>query len=240
MVFAGIRATEGRNTKGTKIGSKDVREWDAIPVKIVSPCTECTKGGWACERTGSPKQKMCRECTFRQTGCTIAGSDSEPPSQGTRRGRKRHPRKKRRRSSNSSRENENHIDLEIQHLENRSPRSSKRPREANEETAPQKRSRAVASRLQHSPRGINPTLDKAVPPLVLEQERNAAGSRTPIDYVPPGDEGLEEIRNELDGLKRKVDEFDTQRERWAALRRDAAEKVNIFQEEMAALFSRLP
>ncbi|PBK69119.1 hypothetical protein ARMSODRAFT_1085000 [Armillaria solidipes] len=240
MVFAGIRATEARDIKGTKIGPRDIREWDAIPVKTVSPCTECTKGGWACEHTGSPKQKRCRECMFRQTRCTIAGSDSEPPSQGTRRGQKSHPRKKRRRSSNSSREEENHIDLEIQHLENRSPRSLKRLREANEDTAPQKRSRTVASRLQHFPRGINSTLDKVVPPLELGKEKDIAGPRTPIDYAPPGDEGLEEIRNELDGLKRKVDEFDTLRDRWAALRREAAEKVNIFQEEMAALFDRLP
>ncbi|KAK0239267.1 hypothetical protein EDD85DRAFT_951473 [Armillaria nabsnona] len=240
MVFAGIRATEARNIKGTKIGPRDIRGWDAIPVKTVSPCTECTKGGWACEHTGSSKQKRCRECMFRQTRCTIAGSDSEPPSQGTRRGQKGHLRKKRRRSSNSSREEENHIDLEIQHLENRSPRSLKRLREANEDTAPQKRSRAVASRLQHFPRGINPTLDKAVSPLELEQEKDTADPRTPIDYVLPGGEGLGEIRNELDGLKRKVDEFDTLRDRWAALRREAAEKVNIFQEEMAALFSRLP
>lgn len=98
----------------------------------------------------------------------------------------------------------------------------------------------MASRFQHFPRDINPTLDKVVPPLELEQEKDAAARRTPIDYVVPGDEGLEEIRNELDGLKRKVDEFDTLRDRWAALRREAAEKVNIFQEEMAALFSRLP
>lgn len=98
----------------------------------------------------------------------------------------------------------------------------------------------MASRLQRSPRGINPTLEKAAPPLEFERERDTAGPHTPTDYAPPGDEGLEDIRNELDGLKRKVDEFDTQRNRWAALRREAAEKVNIFQEEMAALFSRLP
>ncbi|KAK0489287.1 hypothetical protein IW261DRAFT_405748 [Armillaria novae-zelandiae] len=240
MVFAGIRATEGKDMKGTKIGPKKFKEWDVIPVKTVSSCTECIKGGWACEHTGSPKQKRCRECTLRRTRCTIAGSDSQPPSQGTRRERKKHPRKKRRRSSNSSQENENYIDLEIQHLENRSPRSSKRPREVNEETAPQKKSRAVASRLQHFPRDINMTPDKVIPPPELEQERDAAGPRTPIDSVPPADEGLGEIRNELDGLKRKVDEFDMQRDRWAALRREAAEKVNIFQEEMAVLFSRLP
>lgn len=98
----------------------------------------------------------------------------------------------------------------------------------------------MASRLQHFPRGINSTLDKVVPPLELGQEKDIAGPRTPIDYALPGDEGLVEIRNELDGLKRKVDEFDTLRDRWAALRREAAEKVNIFQEEMAALFDRLP
>ncbi|KAK0202462.1 hypothetical protein DFS33DRAFT_1384811 [Desarmillaria ectypa] len=228
MVFAGIRATEARNIKGTKIGPRDVREWDAIPVKAASLYTECIKGGWACERTGTPKQKRCRECMFRQTRCTVAGSDPELPSQGTRIGQKSHPRKKRMRRSSSSREEENRIDLEIQRLENRSPRSWKRLREADEDTAPQKRSRAVASRMQHFPRGINPTLDKLLPQPDPEQEGDVAGRRTPIDYAMPSDEGLGEIRNELDGLKHKIDEFDTLRERWAALRREATEKVNIF------------
>lgn len=44
MVFAGIRATEARNIKGTKIGPRDIREWDAIPVKTVSPVRFCISG----------------------------------------------------------------------------------------------------------------------------------------------------------------------------------------------------
>lgn len=44
MVFAGIRATEARNIKGTKIGPRDIRDWDAIPVKTVSPVRFCING----------------------------------------------------------------------------------------------------------------------------------------------------------------------------------------------------